>query len=193
MMMKRVTLPKVSSVTTWLPCRVRSRLRPARSAVEQASRSPTGGLPCWAAPGRSSPQAAKVEVRKASSIFGDAVVSTRCDRTVPVLYGSKTPGGAGTHTRQTQEPHKPTSKPTPPTDSRARPHPNPGTHASPARHTGRYWDLGTVPVLYFLRSVVCPAPHPPVFLIFVPGVWFKNTGGGSRDSGTQATHRHHSD
>ena len=45
--------------------------------------------------------------------------------------GSKTPGGAGTHTRQTQEPHKPTSKPTPPTDSRARPHPNPGTHASP--------------------------------------------------------------
>ena len=31
-------------------------------------------------------------------------------------------------TRQTQEPHKPTSKPTPPTDSRARPHPNPGTH-----------------------------------------------------------------
>ena len=29
--------------------------------------------------------------------------------------GKKTPGGAGTHTRQTQEPHKPTSKPTPPT------------------------------------------------------------------------------
>ena len=27
--------------------------------------------------------------------------------------GKKTPGGAGTHTRQTQEPHKPTSKPTP--------------------------------------------------------------------------------
>jgi hypothetical protein len=30
----------------------------------------------------------------------------------------KDTGGAGTHTRQTQEPHKPTSKPTPPTDSR---------------------------------------------------------------------------
>ena len=49
--------------------------------------------------------------------------------------GSKTPGGAG-HTRQTHEPHKtePTQnnlKTNPPTDSRARPHPNPGTHASP--------------------------------------------------------------
>ena len=46
-------------------------------------------------------------------------------------YRFKDTGGAGTHTRQTQEPHKPTSKPTPPTDSRARPRPNPGTHASP--------------------------------------------------------------
>ena len=51
-------------------------------------------------------------------------------RSFYIFTGKKTPGGAGTHTRQTQEPHKPTSKPTPPTDSRARPHPNPGTHAS---------------------------------------------------------------
>ena len=59
--------------------------------------------------------------------------------------GKKTPGGAGTHTGQTHEPHKPNPlKTNPPTDSRARPHPNrasphpnPGTHASPqtAPHT----------------------------------------------------------
>jgi hypothetical protein len=45
-------------------------------------------------------------------------------------HGKKTPGGAGTH--------KPNPlKTNPPTDSRARPHPNPGTHASPqtAPHT----------------------------------------------------------
>ena len=40
-------------------------------------------------------------------------------------------GPIGTRTRQTHEPHKPTSKPTPPTDTRARPHPNLGTHAPP--------------------------------------------------------------
>jgi hypothetical protein len=42
---------------------------------------------------------------------------------VHVLTGS-TPGGAGTHTQihvDTHEPHEPTSKPAPPTDSRARP------------------------------------------------------------------------
>ena len=41
------------------------------------------------------------------------------------------PGHTRPHETDIQEPHKPTSKPTPPTDSRARPHPNPGTHASP--------------------------------------------------------------
>ena len=50
------------------------------------------------------------------------------DSTVPVKRHRGEPG----HTRDRhKEPHKPTSKPTPPTDSRARPHPNPGTHASP--------------------------------------------------------------
>ena len=52
--------------------------------------------------------------------------------------GKKTPGGAGIHTGQTHEPHKPIPlKTNPPIDSRARPHPNPGTHASPqtAPHT----------------------------------------------------------
>ena len=42
---------------------------------------------------------------------------------VHVVTGS-TPGGAGTHTQihvDTHEPHEPTSKPAPPTDSRARP------------------------------------------------------------------------
>ena len=110
-MMKRVTLPKVSSVTTWLPCRVRSRLRPARSAVEQASRSPTGGLPCWAAPGRSSPQAAKVEVRKLQvfsatrSFRRAAIVQFRFKDTggsrdtVPVKRHRGEPG----HTRDTRD------------------------------------------------------------------------------------------
>ena len=42
-------------------------------------------------------------------------------------------GSRDTHETDTRtsQCHKPTSNPTPPTDSRARPHPNPGTHASP--------------------------------------------------------------
>ena len=58
---------------------------------------------------------------------------TRDTRVLYSVWFKDTGGSRDTH-EQTQEPHKPTSKPTPPTDSRARPHPNPGTHASPYIH-----------------------------------------------------------
>ena len=53
-----------------------------------------------------------------------------CERELPGLKkrkepgpGKKTPGGAGTHTGQTHEPHKPNPlKTNPPTDSRAPDH-----------------------------------------------------------------------
>ena len=56
--------------------------------------------------------------------------------------GSKTPGGAGTHTRQTHEPHEPTSKPTPATDSCARPHCQPRNARVITNHTTQPMKLG---------------------------------------------------
>ena len=98
---------------------------------------------------------------------------TRDTRVLYSVWFKDTGGSRDTH-EQTQEPHKPTSKPTPPTDSRARPHPNPGTHASPARHTGRYWEL----YRYCTFCVPCVSRPPPpgIFDIRTRGLVQKHRG-----------------
>ena len=63
-------------------------------------------------------------------MMGSRITSSR--RISRRRHRFKDTGGSRDIHEKTQEPHKPTSKPsTPHTDSRARPHPNPGTHASP--------------------------------------------------------------
>jgi hypothetical protein len=70
------------------------------SSMERApSESATSCVPCARVQGPCAP----VPVCPA---FFPAPTGERC--LLHVRTGSKTPGGAGTHTRQTQEPHKPT-------------------------------------------------------------------------------------